>query len=240
MKLKRALVALAALCGQAPTCWAWGSLVLMDARPQHETLSIGGQVMSLPHSSGSADTSQTLIPGVDFYSPSGWFASTENGVGWTASTLPQWLAGVRIWPQFGRPQADAIHAPAVGDRLQLQAFANWAPNSYLLLQSAQSVGSGLHRQGFQSEWGMTSGLPIGSDLLGLGVSATWANHPYQEVYLGQARSGWADWSWTASLTHRFNPHWHLDAQWQWAHLIEPAKGLQSRQQGGLLSVWYDY
>lgn len=240
MTLKRALVASIALACPASACWAWGSLLLMDSRPQRESVSVGGQVMELPKSSGSARSSQTLIPGFDDYSPSGWFASTENGLGWNASSDQKWVAGLRIWPQFGRSKSEAAHAPAIGDRLQLQAFANWTPNEYLLLQSAQSVGSGLHRQGFQSEWGVTSGLPIGADMLGVGLSATWANRPYQEAYLGQARSGWADWSWTASTTHRFNSHWHLDAQWQWAHLIQPAPGLQSRQQGGLLALWYDY
>ncbi|HET8868995.1 MAG TPA: MipA/OmpV family protein [Aquabacterium sp.] len=240
MKRNGCLAAGMVLWGVASSCWAWGSLIMMDSRPQQDVVSIGGQVMSLPRAPGSASSSQALIPGFDYYGRSGIFVSTENGVGWNASTNVHWVAGLRMWPQFGRSKSEASHAPAVGDRLQMQEFANWMPNEVLMLQSAVSEGSGLGRHGVQSEWGLTSGIPLGSDLLGVGVSATWANRDYQHSYLGRTGSGWADWSWTASTTHRFNARWHLDAQWQWAHLIGPAPGLQSRQEGGLIALWYDY
>lgn len=243
--MRRAIggVALAVTLGSwLSTCHAWGTLVLMDAPPEQDSWSVGAQAMGMPRAPGRSQEAWTLLPAVDYYGHAGLFASTENGVGYNASPDRQWGAGVRVWPQFGRSRREADTLPHVGLRWQPQVFANWQANEALLLQSAVSSGNGVNRRGLQSEWGVTSGLPLGADLLGLGVSATWGNRAYRSSYIGIDRPGWADWSWTASVSHRFSPRWHVDAQWQWAHVIhaaESAGAFQSRQQGGLLALWRD-
>lgn len=227
----------------APACLAWGSLLLMDARPEQDTLSAGVQTMRMPRAPGSTRQEWMTLPALDYYGHSGWFASTENGVGYNASTDPKWVAGARVWPQWGRPAAQAGPLPQVGARLQPQAFVNWTANDALLLQSAVATGSGMDRHGVQAEFGATSGVPLGSELIGIGLSATWGNHSYRRSYLGLDGAGWSDWSWTASVTHRFSPHTHLDVQWQWAHLLggaQPWGHLQSRQQGALMALWFDW
>ncbi len=214
--------------------FAWGDLLLIDAPPEHATRAAGVTFWSLPRYVGSGSQRNVLYPAFDFYGTSGLFASTENGLGWNFSSRKDLQAGVRLWPEFGR-KANEGHAgfSKIGARLQQEAFINYQAGPALLLQSGLLHGSGRHNAGVKLEIGATSGVPIGPDLLGIGISATYANGAHRQSYYGVSAAdavtsglpatrlgpGWHDVSLTLSTEHRFNAHWHADAQLIAARLV---------------------
>jgi outer membrane scaffolding protein for murein synthesis (MipA/OmpV family) len=220
---------------QPPHAHAWGSLLLMEAPPVQDTLAVGGTAWSVPRSPTGAHQSTALTPALDYQRHDGWFASTESGVGLNLSSNARWQAGARWWPQFGRARQDATpEAPRLGTRLQQQVFANAMLGDVAMLQTALSHGSGRDHHGLQTELGLTSGIPIPGGQIGLGVATTYGNRVYRRDYTGIDSKGWSDWSWTLSLDHRFNPHWHADAQYQQASIQH-----QGRAHGALVTLWRD-
>jgi len=236
---------LAGLSCAIPHCaLAWGTLLLIDPAPAQDTLSVGASVWSMPKSPEATHQSTTLTPALDYARHDGWFVSTEMGVGFNASHTETWQAGVRLWPQFGRSQQDVTpYAAHLGPRLQKQIFANHMLGDIAMVQSALSYGSGHDQRGMQSELGVVSGIPWSGGMLGLGVAATFGNRTYRRDYTGLNSSGWSDWSWTASLEHRFNANWHVDAQYQQASVkINPllvSTGTHAHPQTLLLTLWRD-
>jgi outer membrane scaffolding protein for murein synthesis (MipA/OmpV family) len=251
-----AAVAAAALSTAALQAGAFGNLLLIEKPPEATTLAVGPSLWALPRGPGSGRTQATLLPGVDLYTPGGFFASTDTGVGWNLSQRSDLQAGLRLWPQFGRRQADAPAGIAgIGNRLQAEAFANWAPVPVLLLQSGVLAGAGRHHDGVQMELGATSGVPIGEDLLGIGVSGTWANRAWRRSYFGvsaaesaasglptwQPGAGWQDVSLTFSAEHKFGSKWRLSGQFIAARLLGAAARSpltpSVRQNAATLTLW---
>jgi outer membrane scaffolding protein for murein synthesis (MipA/OmpV family) len=236
-----ALLWLAALPLQAG---AWGTLLLIDAPPAEDTLAAGATLWSLPRSPGASHQDAALTPALDYYRHDGWFLSTETGAGYNFSRQASWQAGWRLWPQLGRARADEqIGSPRFGPRIQQEVFANVMINQALLLQTGVSYGAGRAKDGLQTEVGLTSGIPIGKVLLGIGAGATWGNRTYRHDYAGGSASGWADWSWTLSLDHHLDAKWHIDAQWQQAHLLRTAgiAGFDHPTQSTVMtSLWRDF
>lgn len=243
-------------CGAAQ---AAGSLLLIEAPPPVATFAVGSSVWALPAYPGSRRERWALLPGLDWYAPSGLFASTDLGLGWNLSRRSDLQAGLRLWPDLGRGGRDlprGIHA--VGTRLQAEGFFNYQLLPVLLLQSGASFGGGRHHDGAQLELGATSGLPIGKDLLGIGLAATLANRAYRQSLIGvslgesqasglpawQATGGWHDASLTLSYEHKFDAHWHLDAQWIVARLLGDLAHsplVQSpRQNTATMTLWYAF
>jgi len=235
---------------------AWGSLLLIDPPPAATTLAAGAALWTLPSYPGAHRTQTALLPALDLEARNGFFASTDTGLGWNLSGRADVQAGWRLWPQFGRRARDVpAGIGGVGDRLQLEAFANVAAMPALLLQSGLSWGAGQNRDGAQLELGITSGVPIGADLLGIGVSATYANHAWRQSYYGisvpqaaasglpQTRlpAGWQDLSLTLSTEHRWGEHWRVDLQWIAARLLGAAAtsplAQTRRQQALTLDLW---
>ena len=91
---------------------AWGSLLLIDPPPQQASFAAGPSIWRLPAYAGSKSSRTWLIPGLDYEHPSGFFASTDSGVGWNFAPRTGLQAGLRLWPQFGRSAADA--PPGIG------------------------------------------------------------------------------------------------------------------------------
>lgn len=216
---------------------AWGSLLLIDPPPATTTLAAGASLWRLPQRPGGRVSQTVALPAFDLEARNGFFASTDTGVGWNLSRRATVQAGWRLWPQFGRRARDVpAGIGGIGDRLQLEAFANLVATPALLLQSGLSWGAGRDHDGAQLEIGATSGLPIGADLLGIGVSASYANRAWRQSYYGisaaQAAAsglpetplaaGWQDLSLTLSTEHRFGPHWRVDLQWIAARLLGAA------------------
>ncbi len=238
---------------------AWGSLLLIDAPPRTATLAAGPSVWALPAYPGAKRTEWRLIPGVDYNAPSGFFASTDSGLGRNFSRREDVQAGVRLWPQFGRRPRDLQRGIAsIGPRLQIEGFANAQVLPALLLQSGLLYGAGRCRDGAQAEVGMASGLPIGAELLGIGLAATFANRAFRQSYFGvssveAAASGTPAWpmpggrqdmSLTLSAEHRFNREWRLAGQLVAARLLGAAAHsplIASREQrAATFTLWHDF
>ena len=235
---------------------AWGSLLLIEPPPASGTLAIGPSVWTLPKYPGARGTTATVLPGVDGYAASGLFASTDTGLGWNLSRRADLQYGARLWPQLGRSQADTPPGLSrIGTRLQLEAFANYAPLPALLLQAGVLRGAGRHHDGTQVEIGATSGLPLGQDLLAIGLATTFANRAYRQGYLGVSAaesaasgvpawsigSGWHDVSLTFSAEHRLTEAWRVSGQWVTARLLGTARGspltASARQSAATLTLW---
>jgi len=256
MRCRRGLLALG-LGATAGPAMAFGNLLLIDTAPAATTVAAGPSVWQLPRYPGARTSSTRLVPGLDIYMANGLFISTDTGVGWNLSRRADLQAGARLWPQFGRRQADMPQGlPGIGTRLQTQAFVNYAPLPALLLQAAVLHGAGRRHDGLQFEWGATSGLPLGDDLLGIGVAASCANRAYRESYFGVSAAqsaasglpatpigaGWQDVSLTFSAEHKLAAGWRLDAQFIAARLLGPAAAspltASKRQSAGTVTLWH--
>jgi outer membrane scaffolding protein for murein synthesis (MipA/OmpV family) len=241
---------------------AAGGLILIDAPPaQGYTLAVGPALVGFPEAPGSSHLKLTPIPGVDFYSSLGGFASTDIGLGWNFSHREDLQYGVRLWPVFGRDDDRSRNRGLtdVGTRLGKGLFLNYAPWKFLTLQSSLMVGSGAHGDGLQAEAGATVGTTLGaSSVLGLTAGTTWSNGPYQRSYFGvtpeesaagglpvyRPSSGFSDINLALNGETRFTEHWKLSGQWLAARLIGDDKRspvTQSRLQNAFsLTLWYTF
>ena len=244
--------------GATSAAHAWGNLLLIEAPPADSTLAIGATTFVLPRHPGADRLEASVWPGLDYYRSNGFFVSTENGLGWNLAPRSDVQAGIRLWPQPGRRARDV--RPGLSPiplRIQEELFANIQALPALLLQSGWLYGSGPHRDGMQLEIGATSGLPIGTDLLAVGLAATYANAAHRQGYYGLStsdalasglaatrplRAGWQDWSLTFSAEHRLSARWHVDGQLVVARLLgvaAPTPIVASRRQlGATFSLWY--
>ena len=257
------LLCLAAAAGAAQ---AGGTLLLLDAPPAETTWSGGLSVRGWPRAPGSARQRKSLLPALDYESSSGAFAATDTGLGWNVS--PQlldgdeskaWQFGARIWPQAGRSRRESPPGvQTLGSRLITQVFANHQVLPELLLQSGLSWGSGRNHNGGQLELGATSGIPIGSDLLGISLAATYANAAHLRGSFGvgpaealasglptfRPHDGWLDWSVALSAEHKFSANWSVNGQWLHTKLIGQAAAsplTHSRDQPSfILSLWHQF
>jgi outer membrane scaffolding protein for murein synthesis (MipA/OmpV family) len=235
---------------------AAGNLVLIDPPPAATAVAVGPSLWSLPRYPGARGSELRLLPGVDVYTSSGFFASTDSGVGWNFAPGDDVQTGLRLWPQLGRRAPDAPPGlQPIGDRLQLQAYANWQAMRALLLQAGVLHGAGRQRDGSQLELGATTGLPLAGDLLGIGLSATCADRAYRQSYFGVSAQesaasglpafglagGWQDAALTFSGEHRLGAHWRLDGQWVLARLLGAAAqspvAQRRRSSTATLTLW---
>jgi len=252
--------------GSAAPALAAGTLLLIDAPPAQPTLSVGATVRGWPSSPGSGRQDHVLLPAVDYGAPNGFFASTDDSIGWNlapqfmdAEGVKTWQWGARLWPQWGRSQHDAPPgAEHTGTQVLGELFANVQALPFLLLQSGASFGSGLRRDGAQLELGATTGLPIGGDLVGIGLAASYANAAQLRGSFGvdpsgvtttgagappawQPSRGWQDWSLVISGEHKLSADWSVSGQWLGARLLGAAAAsplTQSRFQPSFtLSLW---
>ena len=158
--------------------------------------------------------------------------------------------------QPGRSQTDSPPGlTAIGARLQVQAFVNYAPLPVLLLQAGALRGAGRHHDGTQLELGATSGIPLGKDLLGIGLATTFANGAYRQGYFGVSAAesaasglpvqsigaGWQDVSVTFSAEHHLSKTWRLSGQWVVARLLGQARTspltASPRQSAATVTLW---
>ncbi|MDY0745818.1 MipA/OmpV family protein [Paucibacter sp. R3-3] len=223
---------------------AAGTLLLIDAPPAQPTLSAGVTTRAWPAAPGARQQDHALLPAFDYATPSGFFASTDDSIGWNLAPLlmdeqgvkdwPDWQMGARLWPQWGRPQRLApAGAQRTGTRVTGELFANVQALPFLLLQSGMSFGSGQHRDGAQLELGATSGIPLGDELIGIGLAASYANAAHLRGSFGvgpvaggppawQPSRGWQDWSLAISMDHKLSADWSISGQWLGARLLGAA------------------
>lgn len=241
------------------TALAAGNLLLLDPPPERDTFALGGSVWNLPTYPGSRQRDTYVLPAIDWYAHNGLFVSTDNGVGWNLSTSKDWQAGVRLWPQFGRSRKDGpAGVSPIGWRVQPQAFANLMLGDVALLQSGVLYGAGRDRNGLQVELGITSGIPLGDSLIGVGLSTTWANAAWRDSYFGvsaadakasglpafAAGSGMLDTALTLSVEHKFNAQWKISGQLVLsrfsASVARSPLVQERREQQGQLTLWYAF
>lgn len=254
------------LLAQPLPAHAAGSLLLLDAPPAQTTWSGGVSARGWPRAPGSGRQNVSLLPAVDYEAANGIFAATDEGLGWNiapslldGSAAKDWQFGLRLWPQAGRSRRES--PPGVerlGTRLVTEAFGNVQVLPVLLLQSGLSWGSGRHHDGGQLELGATSGIPLGDDLLGVTVAATYANAAHLRGSFGlraseahnsglpawQPGSGWQDWSVALSGEHKFSADWSVSGQWLHARLVGQAAAsplTHSRDQPSfIVSLWHRF
>lgn len=249
-------LAVAALIG-AGAAQAAGNLLLLESPPKASTYAAGGSVWSLPQFPGARKRDTMVLPALDYAGANGVFVSTDLGLGWNLAPTKDVQAGVRLWPQFGRSRKDApAGLDPIGDRLQAQAFANWQLGEIALLQSGLLYGAGRDRNASQLELGVTSGIPLGDDLIGIGLSASWGDRRFRQDYFGisaaesrasglpavQFNGGRIDSALTLSFEHKFDAHWRVSGQVVASRLagdLARSAVVQSRRQTlGTVSVWY--
>ncbi len=261
----RRRIALSLACGiwSAAPAMAAGTLLLIDAPPEESTLSVGVSARGWPAAPGATQQKYALWPAFDYAAPNGFFASTDDSIGWNlapqfmdAPGVKTWQWGARLWPQWGRPDHYAPPgAERTGTRVLGELFANMQALPFLLLQSGASWGSGQHRDGAQLELGATSGVPIGKDLIAISLAASYANAAQLRgsfgvdpagVVLGgppawQPSRGWQDWSIAISMEHKFSADWSVSGQWLGARLLGAAARSpltqSSFQPSFTLSLW---
>ncbi len=256
---KKALVALA-LTAIVFRAQALGGIILIDAPPaQDYTLAIGPGVAGYPETPGSNRTRVVPVPGLDFYSSLGGFASTDIGLGWNFSRRADVQFGVRLWPVFGRDDDRSRQRGLsdVGTRLGKGLFLNYAPWEFLILQSSVLAGSGYHGDGVQMEGGATLGARIGTaTLLGFTLGGTWANRAHVQSYYGVTPeesaagglpayapgAGWSDVNVQLNGEMKINERWKLSGQLLGARLLgdeSRSPVTESRHQGTFsLTLWY--
>lgn len=248
------LLALGAL-GGSPVCAA-GNLLLIEAPPAQSRLWLGGSVWQLPRYPGAAKSDTFVLPALDYQAANGFFASTELGLGWNLSPTKALQTGVRLWPQFGRSTKDGPPGlRSIGPRVQAQGYANLMLADIVLLQSGLLYGAGRDRDGTQIELGATSGVPLGRGLIGIGLSASWADARFRQSYYGISAAesqasglrsttlgaGALDTALTVSVEWNFDDRWRLSGQVVLARLAsELARSpvVQDRSQtSATLSIW---
>lgn len=241
---------------------AAGGLILIDAPPESGyTFLAGPNLLAYTPESGSSKLKTLVIPGIDFYSSWGGFASTDIGLGWNFSHRKDLQFGLRLWPQVGRDDDDP-HLRGlddIGTRLGKGLFANYAPWEFLTLQSSLLYGSGRSGDGLKAEAGATVGARLGaSAVLGVSLGATWANRAHREGYYGitaresvasglpewSVGAGWQDVNLAVSGVWTLNDRWSLSGQVLTAHLLGDAARspvTESRNPTNVsLTLWYRF
>lgn len=223
---------------------------------------VGAAVIAGRQYQGSDESRVRLLPSIDYQWGNGFFAGTQNGLGYNASTLPFMAYGARITADFGRGENRSAALQGLGDiqpRPALGVFFNFSPARTVLLQSSLRYGSGNDREGLLMDFGASWGTALSPGLrLGANVATSWANANHLQSYFGvdtlqSARSGYAlftpgaglkDVRLGASLAYRIAPAWSLVGSVSYAELLGDAR--QSpivREKGttaGVLALGYSF
>jgi MipA family protein len=261
MKSIPSLAVLAVACAAASAHAAGGLILLGAPPPTSYSLSVGPALDGYPEAPGSDRTKLLPLPGVDFYSSTGGFVSTDIGVGWNFSKREDLQFGARLWPILARndDHSQQRGLQPIGNRLGKGLYLNYAPWPFLILQSNVLAGSAYHGDGVQAEAGATLGTRLGdSTVLGLTLGGTWANGPHMRSYFGVTSqesaagslpvytpaSGWLDTHIEISAETRFSEHWKLSGQLIEARLLGDAANspvtLSRNQTTFSLTLWYQF
>lgn len=250
---------LSSACGSAD---AFGGLILIDSPPSDGySLSIGPGVAGFRDRRGRKDTKVVPVPGVDFYSSTGGFASTDVGLGWNFSRREDIQFGVRFWPIFERSRTTSQRPDHSDTRTRIAkgVFLNYAPWQFLILQSNLLAGYATSGDRIQAEVGATAGLPLGDrGLVGVTLGTTWSNGPYMRNSFGVSQresardglpvyspgGGWSDINLQLSGEFQLDERWRVSGEVVKAHLIGGAgrsPSVASRNVGTFsLTIWYRF
>lgn len=197
------------------------ALTQIDAPPaQGVERNLGLSVLSVDRSPGAHRRESLVLPLIEYYGASGWFASTLAGLGWNLSHDKAWQFGPRLTPVLPRAARDTAapeHARDVGVRLERGAFLNYAPQEWLMLQSGFRQGAGARGLGLLADVGLTVGAPLGPRWLAAAAfSRSWANNFYNRAYFGDPQhpenapgNGWTNAATDLLLQGEPTPGWTL-------------------------------
>lgn len=129
-----------------------------------------------------------VTPSLGYYSASGWFASTQRGLGFNASRSPNLQYGPQLTLDRGRDEHDATRLNGMGDvkrSVEVGGFLNYSPQKDLWLTSSLRAGSGNDHNGVRLDLGATYDMALAPGLkLRLGAGTTVANQAYRQTYFG--------------------------------------------------------
>lgn len=137
---------------------------------------------------GQDDHRFRLAPSLGYYSASGWYASTQRGLGYNASSSPNLQYGPQLTLDPGRRQHDEARLEGMGDikrRAEVGGFLNYSPQANLWLTSSLRAGAGNDHNGLRLDLGATYDTALAPGLkLRLGAGTTLANQAYRQTYFG--------------------------------------------------------
>jgi len=178
---------------------------------------------------GSDERKTRVLPALSYQWKNGWFAGTENGIGYRFPSPPNMQYGVRVTLDLGRDESDSPVLAGMGDidlRPEIGAFFNYFITNEWFLTTSLRYGAGNDRNGSQTDVGLGWSSQIAPQWrLGFGLAATYVNSDYMQAYFGvtpdqSATSGyalytpgkgWRDVRGSAVLTYFLDERWSLTA-----------------------------
>ena len=190
---------------------------------------VGAAVVAGHEYLGSDERKTLVLPALSYQWKNGWFAGTDNGVGYKFASPANMQYGLRVTLDLGRDESDATALAGMGDidmRPEFGGFFNYFITDEWFLTTSFRYGAGNDRDGSQTDVGLGWSSQIAPQWrLGLGMAATWVNSKYMQAFYGVTAAqsaasgyavytpgaGWRDVRGNASLTYFFTPHWSLTA-----------------------------
>ena len=178
---------------------------------------------------GSDERKTRVLPALGYQWKNGWFAGTDNGLGYKFHSTPNMQYGLRLTLDLGRDEDDAAALKGMGDidtRPEFGGFFNYFITSEWFLTTSFRYGAGNGRDASQTDIGIGWSSQLAPQCrLGAGLAATYVNSKYMQAFYGvtaqqAAKSGYAEYSpgagWrdvrgSASLTYFFDTDWSLTA-----------------------------
>lgn len=226
----RALVALALLAAAGAAQAQAFDAVRLFAVPRDDGQGLAGLAVIAGHEYLGSDERKTLVlPALSYQWKNGWFAGTDNGIGYKFASPPSMQYGLRVTLDLGRDEDDSAALAGMGDidlRPEFGGFFNYFITDEWFMTTSFRYGAGNDRDGAQTDVGLGWSSQIAPQWrVGLGVAATYVNSKYMQAFYGvtPAQSaasgyavyspgrGWRDVRGSASLTYFFNPLWSLTA-----------------------------
>jgi MipA family protein len=230
LPLGRAMVALGLLAaGGAAQAQAFDAVRLF-AVPRDDGQGLAGVAVIAGHEYLGSDERKILVlPALSYQWKNGWFAGTDNGIGYKFASPPNMQYGLRVTLDLGRDEDVSAALAGMGDidlRPEFGGFFNYFITDEWFLTTSFRYGAGNDRDGAQTDVGLGWSSKIAPQWrLGLGVAATYANSKYMQAFYGVTTAqsatsgyavytpgrGWRDVRGSASLTYFFDAHWSLTA-----------------------------
>lgn len=228
--LSRALLGAGLLCIAGAAQAQAFDAVRLYAIPLGDGQGLAGLAVIAGHEYlGSDERKTSLFPALSYQWKNGWFAGTDNGVGYKFDSPSNMQYGLRVTLDLGRDENDAVALAGMGDidmRPEIGGFFNYFITPEWFLTTSFRYGAGNDRNGSQTDVGMGWSTQLAPQWRGaVGVGATYVNSKYMQAFYGVTPvqstasgyavytpgAGWRDARATASLTYFFNAEWSLTA-----------------------------
>jgi outer membrane protein len=189
-------VRLALLALPAFACAALPTFFPLGVRPDARQTLAGVLLTREPSFDGATGRRTQALPAISIYQPGGFFADTNNGLGWNLSADKAWEFGLRLLPDLGRDETDGLRGMGrIRPTVLVGAFANANLSDRLQLQSTINCGAGYDRRGARFDLGASYAYFVqGPFQLGVDASVGIADQHFAQSYYGvdasqAARSG---------------------------------------------------